>query len=49
MGDFERGWVVTKRIKYGQCAKLTGMKTDKISIISTTIKLNKARTKREEL
>ena len=49
MGDFERGWVVTKRIKYGHCAKLIGMKTDKISIISTTIKLNKARTKREEL
>ena len=49
MGDCERGKGVTKRIKSGQCAKLTGVNIDKRSIISTTNKLNKARIKRELL
>ena len=38
----ERGWGVTKRIKYGQSDNLTGVSTEKLSIISTAHKLNKA-------
>ena len=49
MGDCERGKGVTKRIKSGQRAKLTGANIDKLSIISTTNKLNKARIKGELL
>ena len=49
MGACDRGRGVTKRIKYGQHAKLTGVKTEKLSIISTTQKLNKTRIKREAL
>ena len=51
MGDCERGWGVIKCIKYGKSAKITvtGVKKEKLSIISTNNKLNKARIKREEL
>ena len=40
MGACERGWGVIKCIKSCQHAKLTGVKTEKLSIISTTHKLN---------
>ena len=49
IGVCQRGWGVTKGIKYGHCAKLTGAKTEKTSIISRTNKLNKARIKRNAL
>ena len=49
MGACERGWGVIKRIKSCQRANLTGVKTEKLSIISTTHKLNKLIIKSEEL
>ena len=49
MGACERGWGVIKRIKYCQRAKLTGTKTEKLSIISTTHRLNKLVIKSEAL
>ena len=48
MGACERGCGVKKCIKSGQRDKLTGMRTQKISIISTNQKLNKERIKRED-
>ena len=49
VGACERGWGVIKRIKPGQRSKLTGVKTKKLSKISTTQNLNKARINREAL
>ena len=46
MGACEREWGVTNRIEYGQSSNLAGMKIEKLSIISTNQKLNKARIKR---
>ena len=49
MGACERVWVVKKRIKSGQRAKLTDLNTEKLQITYITHKLNKARIKHEAL
>ena len=49
MGASERGWGVTKKIKSGQRVGLGSDKIEKLSIISMTHKLNKARIRHLEM
>ena len=49
MGDCERVWVVKKRIKSGQRAKLTDLNTEKLQITYITHKFNNSRIKHEAL
>ena len=49
MGASERAWAVTKKIKSSTRSRLKGPKAEKLSIISTSYKLNKVRMHRREM
>jgi hypothetical protein len=49
MGASERAWATTKLIRTSRRARLGGGKIEKLTVVSSTYKLNKARIKRQEL